>query len=929
MAAVGNSQNSNRNRNRIGDDIRKSNVARTTNTAIDSKLPELTLESISYCVMSSKRMNAISVMEVRNKKNTDMLENTVDDLRLGTIETHKQCATCNKTNDECPGHYGIIKLENNMFHPLFRDTTIKILQSICWKCLRPLLGVSELSSIVLKGIQRLSYIAKKSKGIKHTNCESINDYNSSQNPEFKTGTNQNRNCAGQTVSASNRDNICINATILDLTGEVARKRAFNIHPSKVEEMFNKLSDETVRLLGFEGYYKNGEWIWRNHPRNFIIDFIPVIPLSARPFRIREGDKRDDFITKFYEDVLNYKSGGEHGLSMVLWCYNHIIDNSDKAYKKTSVEVIKSFKERLVGKQELIRGSLMGKRSDFTARTVLGPNCNIEFGEIAPPEAMRSVLTVPESVTVYNIKHINKLAESGEILNLIQKNGTLAGRKLRFNISKHTIELGDIVERFSRDGDVIVFNRQPTLQKQSMCAYKCRFQKKLSVGIHITSTTGHNADFDGDEGNIHMLQSAQAQSEARSFVSAQNCIMSGINSAPVGGVIFNGATGGYLLSNVTELTETEYLNGVNSTRYTVEHINTLSDRMRDHKCSDKYTGKRLCSILFPPDFWYKQGKVVISKGVLLNGQLSKSNMGSSPNSIIQSLYKQYGIEVTRRFITDATFLFNWYLGVVGFTVGIKDCIPNDRDFFISEKNKIIDTINERVKADTIEFDTTYRNATEFERSQHEEKIDEIITLNTDKIKTLLTSLLSPNNAIKTMADSGAKGKLNDTTKIMGLLGQQYVPNKRPSKLISRGKRWLSSFSVDDNSIESRGFIKHSFFEGLDPDEFFAHSMASRIGLCNTAVKTAEIGALQRRMVKSMEDLITEYDGSVRNQNGSIFQLSYGAGFGASKLIRMRSKAGHDYLSFINLEETVGKINIENGVQNENYIFDTLHEFFNNQ
>ena len=273
------------------------------------------------------------------------------------------------------------------------------------------------------------------------------------------------------------------------------------------------------------------------------------------------------------------------------------------------------------------------------------------------------------------------------------------------------------------------------------------------------------------------------------------------------------------------------------------------------------GKRLCSVLFPPDFWYKNGGVEIINGVLIKGRLTKKNMGPSPNSIVQSLYKNYGAEVTRRFITDATFLFNWYLGIRGLTVGIKDCQPKSPELFRREKAIIVNTINIEVKRVTTDFKRDFPKATEFEKSQHEEKIDEIITLNTDKIKRTLTESLPPTNAIRIMADSGAKGKLNDTTKIMGLLGQQYVPNKRPEKMISRGKRWLSSFSVDDDSIEARGFVKNSFYEGLDPDEFFAHSMASRIGLCNTAIKTADIGALQRRMVKSMEDLIAEYDGSV--------------------------------------------------------------------
>ena len=345
------------------DSIRRSNLARTQNTIIDAKLPELELDSISYSVMTKEKMEKVSVMEVLDAKNKGISENTVDDFRLGTIETHKQCTTCKKTNDECPGHYAIINLNDKIFHPLFRDTSIKVLQSICWKCLKPLLGKPELEDIELKGMQRLSFIAKKSKKIKHFSCNKITDYGYNQNPVFKTGTAAAAPCISTTcatgrapgsvsmASASNKDSICICATVVD---NEQNKVDFNIHPTLAEKIFIGLTSETIKLLGFEGYVNSSdgdnEWVWRNHPKNFIINFIPVIPLSARPYRIREGNKQDDFITKFYEDVIAQKHRGEdqHALAMILWFYNHIIDNSDKAYKKTSTEVIKSFKERLVG-----------------------------------------------------------------------------------------------------------------------------------------------------------------------------------------------------------------------------------------------------------------------------------------------------------------------------------------------------------------------------------------------------------------------------------------------------------------------------------------------------------------------------------------------------------------------------------------------------
>jgi DNA-directed RNA polymerase beta' subunit len=893
-------------------ELRKSKVesidaSRRNNAETDNKLPNLNLDSVSYSVLTKTIMDKISVCKISETTRHQDVCHTTNDPRLGVLENNILCSTCNKPNDECPGHYGILNLpdcgikESKIIHPLFRTPVTKTLQSLCFRCRQPLINRDDLMNINLKGIQRLNYIAKESKDLNHVNCIKTTTYPYNRNPIFKTGISKKTN-------NSNRSPIGIKGQVI-----IRKKKTIDYvcTPDFIYDLFDKLDKDTVSLLGFTG---------KNHPRNFIVDFIPVIPPSARPYAKREGVKKEDFITKFYDDVItetNKLSSGDcaETLERIVFLYSHIIDNSDKSYKKTGSEVIKAFKERLVGKQELIRGCLMGKRCDYTGRTVLGPNGGLEFGEIAPPEAMRSQLTIPEYVTVYNKGFIDGLVQSGEISCLVPGSGSFKGRKLKFNKDKHEIKIGDMVERWSRNGDVIIFNRQPTLQKQSMCAYRCKFQKKLSVGLHISSTTGHNADFDGDEGNIHMLQSSQAQSEAKLFMAAPSCVISSINSAPAGGIIYNAATGGYLLSDDNLiLSKKMFMDGLNQMKYSSKELGIQIRK------GEELTGKNLCSRLFPDTFWYQNGKVKICNGVLIQGRLTKKNMGPAPNSIVQALYKTYGTETARRFITDATFLFNWYIRVYGFTVGIKDCVAIDREKLKNTR----DTEVEKINAEVTELVETSTAQTDMERMEQEDKINEIITMGTDKIKRQLVGtkdvkgMLAPDNSIGIMAESGAKGKVNDTTKIIALLGQQYVPNRRPDKGVSRGKRWLSSFHVDDNSIYSRGFVKSSFYEGLDPDEFFAHSMASRIGLSNTAVKTADIGAIQRRMVKSMEDLIVQYDGSVRNQNGTIFQFSYGAGFGSSKMLR-QNKDGNGYLTFINLHEVIGQIN-------SNVTFATVQSLF---
>jgi DNA-directed RNA polymerase II subunit RPB1 len=950
---------------------------KTGNDLADSKLPLLDLDSIVYTAMSREKMETISVCTVTNtlpnkkgKKPTDIDMYTSDDNRLGTIENNTLCSSCHKTNDECPGHYGKIDLPSLYIHPLFREPTIYVLQSICFRCFEPLLNRKKLKEIKYKNYARLAYIAKESKDEHHANCCHNNDtYHYFRNPTFKTGTGP-RTLKGKVIGAPTsgvKHDINIFAEIKTFNGKVSETKDYVIKPVDAAKIIKNISDSDIKLLGFNGEYKGSKFVFTNHPRNFFVDFIPVIPPSARPYSRREGVRKDDFITKFYDDVLHeiqqYDSNDikEESIAKILFYYSHIIDNSDKKYKKSTSDVIKSFKERLVGKQELIRGFIMGKRSDFTGRTVLGPNRDLEYGEIAPPSIMKKTLTVPEYITKYNIEYVRDLAESDQITCLTPTSGPLAGRSLRFMKNKHGLRIGYKIDRHSRNGDPIIFNRAPTLQKQSMSGYKIRFQNKLSVGIHISSTSPHNADFDGDEGNLHMIQTTQAREEVRTFMSGPETIMSEINSSPVSGIIYNGTTGGYLLSKVKELTVKQIEEGKSVMKYF--NPNTGFDQRFSQLQNMGYdigymSGSSLISLLFPPDFWYnekKKGGLKIRNGIIVEGEIRKANVGPSTNSVIQALYKGYGHEVTRIFITDATFLFNWYLTIYGFTVGISNCKAN-----VSKKGEDVDSqINNNFKANQdflrkkeiiisqmdrtiIELPRLNPLAGKIAEDDREKTILDIISvgeaqvhkaflggkLEIDGVKISEPDLLGKDNPMVIMSDSGSRGKTTDTSQVVALLGQQFVPNKRPIKAMNRGKRWMSSFHINDTGIASRGFCSSSYYEGLGPDEFFAHAMASRIGLAATAVGTADVGSKQRQIVKSAEDLVAQNDGSVRNQVGKIYQFSYGAGFSSSHLLRRETEEGSDYLTFINFDEVIGKINAKSGHMDEFYILKMMKQIFQN-
>lgn len=892
----------------------------------ESRLPQVIIDSVDYRVMTRPVLEKIAVCEVNNINKSKDETNTTNDPRLGTIENNQLCATCEKTNEECPGHLGIINFPKPIIHPFFRLMVVRVLQSVCITCSTPLLGEKYLVESGLSqssGFSRLSKIADQSKEGKAGNCKNGCPSNPIFKPQ-KSGTNE------------SVDILC-----WVKIGKIEKPSYLSV--SRIKRILDGITDKSAELLGFHN----------THPRDFVVDFCPVIPLSARPYVKRDGvQPQDDYITSVYEEIISKKieyfqdaegcGNPKDTKNMTLEekkmeCIKEILLDYEKTIvtpkgaAKSQVEVNKSINDRISGKEMLIRNNMMGKRADFTGRTVLGPNRSISFGEVAPPIYMSRRLTVPEKVTKYNYMYFKRLSDEGRIDYLCPEKGYFAGRKLKYDPKKHNFNVGDTIGRFSENGDVVLFNRQPTLNKHCMVGYTCNFQDKLSIGIHLSSTPGHNADFDGDEGNIHLLQTRAAQVEARLCMSAGFNIMFAQNSSPVSALVMNSITGGYLLTkDDVILSEEEFQEGLNSIRmyskndYMERNLSTLQQRL-DNSGYDlnPLSGRILASVLFPPGLCYTQftggGKVVkIRNGILLQGSLVKSNLGGSPGSVIQSIWKQFGQTATVNFLTDANFLFCWYSQKYGLSMSIEDVRPLDFREYTKMKDDAFDELNREIMS----IPGLPEDSTDLEREERESDILKSIM----KVQTGLEGKffderkMGRENNLDVIINCQAKGKTSDIRFASAFCGQQLVPvggsNGRPQKKISGGRRWLSTFHQDDDSIYSRGFCGHSFLEGLDPDEFFAQAQAGRLGVAMQALTTADTGTQQRKMIKAQENLTVSYDGTVRNHNNIIFQFNYGAGFTSSNMVLSPNNVGMKTRSFINLKELVEKLNYEEGFEDYN-------------
>jgi len=914
-------------------DSEKKSLQSGSLSKVDIKKKEITIskreEYLERLETSMSRLKILSAEEIIKMSVVECDQPTcygngsVGDCRMGTIEHNQLCQTCYKTTDYCPGHPGRITLAQCFLNPMCIKMFIWTMHSICQKCGSLLIDRDQIEKsglLQFSESQRLQKIADISK--KHSCMNNkVTGEVCPPNMEFKVGELENH--SSDCIVGKKKEETC------------------PITIERVLTLFRLISKEDLETLGFNqspkgmGGKNATEVFLPTSPVDFILQVLPVIPPCARVYNIRDGIRREDHLTDTYcsiirtnNNIRTIKSEGrarntelDNENKNLYFNIRHLMDNTDKCGRKGNDEQIKSIRERIGGKEEAIRGYAMGKRNDFTGRTVVGPDTKIKFGEAACPERMRRVLTTPETVNNYNIVYLNDLLKKGEITHHIPKSGKYSGGRFRItkNNTVEELKIGDIVHRWARDGDEIIVNRQPTLHKQGIMTYKAVFKNHERAGLHSANTVALNADFDGDEVNFHKLQTLLARAEGRGIMSTCQNIMNAQESKPIIGLVFNSVSSAYLLTDGSVYPEgpnaipLNYWNKATSFISDKNRLLSLPDRLRKHGVTE-YSGHALFSTLLPIDFYYSNKKgeneVLIIDGVLIKGRIKKDHIGPTSGSIIQYLWKMYGSDVTSQFITEGQWILDYYIEFRGLSVGYDSCIPSTKERDRNLKN-IIETAVEKATIEMNQVPIPDSGATRLEKQSYETKIQNILNKISEIGAEISDKVLEPSNPLRTMTESGAKGKEQNIAQIVGLLGQQFVQGQRSSKDIGfNNDRCLPYFQKEIEDTGSRGFISTSYVQGMNPAGMVFHMEASRIGLLNTAIFTAQTGSMHHRLNKATEDIMATYDGAVCNTNGVIFRPIYDDGFDSSELLKTKSKSMGNFFSFIDMENVIGKLNYEN-------------------
>ena len=784
---------------------------------------------------------------------------------------------------------------------------------------------------------------------------------------------------------------------------------YKLTASEIRERLERITDEDIFVLGINPEVARPEWL--------VLTVLPVPPVTVRPsITLDTGERSEDDLTHKLVDILrinqrlveNMEAGAPQLIVEDLWdlLQYHVttyFDNEASGVppsKHRSGRPLKTLTQRLKGKEGRFRSNLSGKRVNFSARTVISPDPNISINEVGVPEMIAKEVTVPAYVNDWNIDEIRTYVENGPNVHpganyMISESGNR--RKINEDTKEYILENlkpGDIVERHLKDGDMVLFNRQPSLHRMSMMAHEVRVLPYKTFRLNLCVCPPYNADFDGDEMNMHVFQTDESRAEAKSLMRVQEHILSPRFGGPIIGAIHDHISGAYLLTrksmtfteeqalqivrkshlpipekagdkwllkseseespeiereitkktknvrgtkadkeaylNTLDLTEDEIAKRLKANKWTDDEKETIKsiaqkriideikfkysynnidlddDSVIVKYAGDKWSGKELFSLLLPNDLnlTYKaeictkcgqcdrtlseapslddvdydrlcpiDAYVRIKNGILKQGVIDEKAYGSMSGQILDKIVKEYGPGRAKEFLDRSTDLAICGIMVTGITTSLNDEeIPEEAQARINEHlqtseekvDKLIDAYNEgfldalpgRSLEETLEM-----------------RIMQVLGEARDKSGEIAEDYLTmEHNHSVVMARTGARASMLNLTQITSCVGQQAVRGGR----IHRGyiERTLPHFKRNELGAKAKGFVHSSYKSGLDPIEFFFHAMGGREGLVDTAIRTAQSGYMQRRLVNALQDLQVKPSGLVTDNQSNVVQRIFG-------------------------------------------------------
>ncbi len=839
--------------------------------------------SINFGIMSPTMLKKLSVVKVVTPELYDKEGYPVDgglmDTRMGVIDPGLVCKTDGRKLKDSPGYFGYIDLARPVVHIMYVNLILNLLRSTCRDCGR--------------------ILTNNPPDFLETLGEDVDDEedhvqdNVSKRKMLKTMISDLRNVSKCPHCSAKQGKIKIEKPTSFYEDD---KR---ISPIEVRTRLEKITNEDLKAFALDGDRVRPEWM--------VLTILPIPPVTMRPsITLESGERSEDDLTHKLGDIVrinqrlfeNINAGAPEIIIEDLWdllqyhittFFNNSVSQLPPARHRGG-QPLKTLSERIKSKEGRIRHNLVGKRTNFSARTVISPDPKIEFNEVGVPDDMAMNLTVPETVQEWNMEYLKKFVENGP-KKYPGSNYVVRPDGKRKKITDETkeqmieeLQPGYKVERHLLDGDVVLFNRQPSLHRMSMMCHRVKVLPGKTFRINPAVCHPYNADFDGDEMNLHVPQTEEARAEAEVLMEVQTQLVSPAFGLTILGCVQDSISGNFFLTKDAKFTKSEAIAMLTSIG--------CDDFTKIHSVKgDEVTGKHIFSAIIPDDFGfmgrskynadensddsgtvYEPDQVVIRNGELKAGVIDKKNIGGGSGLMLRLMHKKYGADQTLDIIGKIFRLGVEMLLRRGFSMPISDIdIPDaardDVEKVIRQAESEVDMIVDSYRKGALE---QLPGRSMFQTL--ELKILEKLNKARNDTGSIVEKNLNKNTDTLIMVNSGARGNNIQLAQMTACVGQQALRGGRISKGFK--KRTLSCFKKEDLNPAAGGFVRNNYKKGLKPHEFFFCAMTGRDSLMDTALRTPKSGYLYRRLANALQDVKVEYDNTVRDAVGNIVQYNYG-------------------------------------------------------
>ncbi len=857
--------------------------------------PRGEIEYLTFAVAGDDENRRDSVVTVSqpeifdNAPNPRPISGGVQDGRLGAVDMHNPCITCEQGRGRCPGHPGTIEMRTHLPSPMFISEIRRWLRVVCHSCGSPVIPFEKHAAVPPE--RRFEKIAK-------------------QPTKFKKCPKCGADHPNVVQADDDSFGFLVETLVNPEEGDKSERKSRRLSPDEVREIFDRVTAETVEASGRPQ---------SSRPQQLLIRSVLVAPNTMRPgvrmgvgpsgaashhditnllrYLVRQNGDLPDALPKRLDDELSRRVQNAEQVLYEMIVGSPVGRPSSSSANRRAIQfgsrpttsVVRNFAR----KSGRFRRNLMGKRTRLISRSTISGNPHLRPNQIGFPEAFARVLQVEETVQEYNRERLRKYYLNGTSrypgCSRIIKRST--GRTHRVeDLNQGSLEIGDILLRDVIDGDFAHLNRQPSLERSSIGVHEVVILRDPTIDtfqLNVLACANYNADFDGDQMNLWVSHSVMARAEAGIMSSFSNWFISSKSSAPINGEVQDSVISSFELTrdsarldklHMMRLFATTQMEPPDLSAYGADTVFTGRDAISfllestpiNYDKSPTWFDQKFATHL---DYSPTEIRTVIRRGKMLSGVLDKRSIGEgSIGGIFHLIARDFGPRKALDVVFALQQMSIAYVKNQGFTVSTDDMIVSKKaqfDIQTEVATLLADAKNNTdrlIRGDlTPPIGMTTREF--YERLQREAlKMPDTI------LGPVIQSIDPDQNGLFRMVATGSKGKKPNIKHISAAIGQVEVNSKRVPEQFGPGRTnvYYPAYSTDPRA---KGFIPNNFIIGMDSRDAIPAAQNGRFDLISKALTTATTGFQQRKSTMALQSaMINNHRRLVKGT--AVVQILYG-------------------------------------------------------